>query len=55
MNSNPTPPQAFTSVIFVVCKEMKDITKVAQIMRPAVAGAAWFRVVAIYSDAHVLC
>lgn len=38
-----------------VCKEMKDVTQVAQIMRPAVAGAAWFRVVAIYSYAHVLC
>lgn len=42
------------SVIFAVCKEMM-VTSGAQIMWPAVGGAAWFRAVAIYRQAHVLC
>lgn len=47
--------QILTLIMFVGCEETKDVTSVAQIMWPAISGAAWFRVVAIYSCAHVLC
>ena len=41
-----------SSIVFVVCKEMKHVTLVAQISWAAVVGAAWSRGVVIYNRVH---